>query len=515
MISFRRPTFLRRVVSFVALLACVPLAVPQPAARVAIESDPLHAEVAKSLESGGVFYSIQNIDGAIDGFLDTFMKVASAFGNTPAPAIAGAIVGGVRASGIPELRAFGTSIVELEGGGYRSVSITKLRKRTGLFALAENGSKDSTLLPGVSKDFVSFSWMRVRVQDVLPLVRAVAKRALGMVGEGFITNGLKIAKEKQNIDVEALLATLGNEFVAASMRVESPDGPRPSEIAMIETTSNAIFKLLVERIKDSDKFSSALTERGEWQVLEVSVKDEKTYLAQRGASVLAFVRQVEHLDTISAAFKSSSSRYTNHPDYKRWSKGLPTDGFLLQFATKEFGELAVAQLTDPFIDEKVPNLNLFKPLLENVGKRFVGSRVRSARVTDDAFVAVDQTESTLDSYAQLGTGTYGVAVGGIVIAVAVPAFLRARANARGRACQENLVKMDGAKEQYALEKNMSNGSVVEMKDLVGDGQTGYLRATPTCPSGGEYTLGPIGTDPKCSFDTTNQPFTPHSLEHVH
>lgn len=42
-----------------------------------------------------------------------------------------------------------------------------------------------------------------------------------------------------------------------------------------------------------------------------------------------------------------------------------------------------------------------------------------------------------------------VAIIGIIIAIAVPAFLRARENSRGRACQENLSKIDGAKEQYA------------------------------------------------------------------
>ena len=44
-----------------------------------------------------------------------------------------------------------------------------------------------------------------------------------------------------------------------------------------------------------------------------------------------------------------------------------------------------------------------------------------------------------------------VAIIGIIIAIAVPAFLRARENARGRACQENLMKLDGSTEQWALD----------------------------------------------------------------
>ncbi len=48
-----------------------------------------------------------------------------------------------------------------------------------------------------------------------------------------------------------------------------------------------------------------------------------------------------------------------------------------------------------------------------------------------------------------------VAIIGIIIAIAVPAFLRARENARGRACQENLSKIDGSKEMWALEEKKS------------------------------------------------------------
>jgi type II secretion system protein G len=110
-----------------------------------------------------------------------------------------------------------------------------------------------------------------------------------------------------------------------------------------------------------------------------------------------------------------------------------------------------------------------------------------------------------------------VAIIGIIIAIAVPAFLRARENSRGRACQENLSKIDGAKEQYALEFNLSNGSSVSMADLINPPNTtaagqGYLKRTPVCPSGGSYTENVIGTDPECSIGTTNAPFEPHVLQ---
>jgi len=110
-----------------------------------------------------------------------------------------------------------------------------------------------------------------------------------------------------------------------------------------------------------------------------------------------------------------------------------------------------------------------------------------------------------------------VAIIGIIIAIAVPAFLRARENSRGRACQENLSKIDGAKEQYALEFKLSNGGAVTMAQLVnppnatsGSGQ-GYLKATPSCPSTGTYAEGNVGVAPTCSIGSGNSPFEPHIL----
>lgn len=90
-----------------------------------------------------------------------------------------------------------------------------------------------------------------------------------------------------------------------------------------------------------------------------------------------------------------------------------------------------------------------------------------------------------------------VAIIGILIAIAVPGFVRAREQSRDRACQENLTKIDGAKEQYALEQDVAEGEALgtDMAGLVSDG---YLKRTPECPSSGSYTIGNVGTDPTCS-----------------
>ena len=100
---------------------------------------------------------------------------------------------------------------------------------------------------------------------------------------------------------------------------------------------------------------------------------------------------------------------------------------------------------------------------------------------------------------------------GILLMIAIPAWMRQREQARSRACQENLTQIDGAKEIFALENNYPQGSDVEMADLIGP-MTGYIKKEPSCPSGGEYIVQPIGIVPSCTYsgqELFNIP--PHAL----
>ena len=100
-----------------------------------------------------------------------------------------------------------------------------------------------------------------------------------------------------------------------------------------------------------------------------------------------------------------------------------------------------------------------------------------------------------------------VAIIGILIAIAVPSFLRAREVTRRNACQENQSKIDGAKVQWALEFNRAEDDVPGWDVLIGS--TGYLRKTPACPSNGEYAINSVSSNPSCT-KSTNALF-PHSF----
>ena len=90
-----------------------------------------------------------------------------------------------------------------------------------------------------------------------------------------------------------------------------------------------------------------------------------------------------------------------------------------------------------------------------------------------------------------------VAIIGILIAIAVPGFVKARTQSRTRACQENLTKIDGAKEQWALESKKAPGAAVVDAEV-----DAYIKGgRPICPASGTYAYGAIGENPTCTVAT--------------
>jgi prepilin-type N-terminal cleavage/methylation domain-containing protein len=86
-----------------------------------------------------------------------------------------------------------------------------------------------------------------------------------------------------------------------------------------------------------------------------------------------------------------------------------------------------------------------------------------------------------------------VAIIGLLAAIAIPSFVKARNTSRQNACINNLRQIDSAKEQWALANNKGDTDAVSTTDV-----QAYMKDAPTCPGGGTYTYNPVGTDPACS-----------------
>jgi outer membrane lipoprotein-sorting protein len=75
----------------------------------------------------------------------------------------------------------------------------------------------------------------------------------------------------------------------------------------------------------------------------------------------------------------------------------------------------------------------------------------------------------------------------------------ARAKSQQNACINNLRQIDGAKNQWALEKGKKNGDAVTEADIKPYIKLDASGNLPKCPAGGKYTIGKVGELPTCSI----------------
>jgi prepilin-type N-terminal cleavage/methylation domain-containing protein len=100
-----------------------------------------------------------------------------------------------------------------------------------------------------------------------------------------------------------------------------------------------------------------------------------------------------------------------------------------------------------------------------------------------------------------------VAIIGLLAAIAIPNFVKARATSQQNACINNLRQIDAAAQEWALEKGHKTGDAITYPgDL-----TPYIRlnaknSIPPCPAGGSYSCATVGNNPACTLSTmTTQP----------
>ena len=93
-----------------------------------------------------------------------------------------------------------------------------------------------------------------------------------------------------------------------------------------------------------------------------------------------------------------------------------------------------------------------------------------------------------------------VAIIGLLAAIAIPNFVRARTTSQMNACINNLRQIDGAKQQWALETKQAATASPAYTDI-----SVYLKNAVSCPSAGSdttfagsYTINDCQTAPACS-----------------
>src|SRR5271167_2731828 len=103
-----------------------------------------------------------------------------------------------------------------------------------------------------------------------------------------------------------------------------------------------------------------------------------------------------------------------------------------------------------------------------------------------------------------------VAIIGLLAAIAIPNFVKARTTSQQNACINNLRLVDAAKQEWALEQRKQTTDVpaasgTDLQPYLGRGATGELPKCPVDPQNSfttSYEVNNVGTSPQCKVIAT-------------
>jgi prepilin-type N-terminal cleavage/methylation domain-containing protein len=101
-----------------------------------------------------------------------------------------------------------------------------------------------------------------------------------------------------------------------------------------------------------------------------------------------------------------------------------------------------------------------------------------------------------------------VAIIGLLAAIAIPNFVRARTQSQKNACINNLRQIDSAVQTWALENKQAADATVTYANI-----KDYLKNSVLCPAGGttfalSYQLNGVTNKPTCLKDSANHVLPP-------
>lgn len=89
----------------------------------------------------------------------------------------------------------------------------------------------------------------------------------------------------------------------------------------------------------------------------------------------------------------------------------------------------------------------------------------------------------------------------LLVAIAMPNFIKTRNEVIQITCISNLRKLDDSVNRYAASSGKSPGAEVFFTDIIPE----FLKMKPQCPAEGTYKLNLIGQKPACSVESHELP----------
>jgi len=475
------------------------------------------SQVTGKLDKGGSFYLYLSTEQALSSLSKTIGTYSNMFSQMPAAQEMGAgnvarifqVVGGlIKDSGVEHISGFGASSIAREPGFYYSKMIVHHYEGQAdgamwsAFGKEAHSLKELDLLPentafAVYADLdVPLVWKTVE-SELKQLHLPEVDQALAAFPEQF--------KSRTGMSLDDLLGSLGGGYgviltldeskqVTVPLGVSTMQIPDPGLAIFFKVKNDAIYTR-VDQLTTGNPLVAKMTENGMKTIslsLPLPLPISLSPTLGRIGDYLFLTSSDKLRQDILAVQTGKKSGYKSTAEFKKLSQGVPDEGNNFVLITEKLGK-TVNQATEGmgvqaknFHDMWASNANAFTYSVSVNGPEGWESFANGSQSVGSTAVVMP-----------------AVAAGGLLAAIAIPNFVRARTTSQQNACINNLRIIDAAKQQWALENHKQSSDTPTPQDLqpyMGRGIAGEL---PVCPADPmhtfqtSYIINNVGTMPTC------------------
>ena len=366
-------------------------------------------------------------------------------------------------------------------------------------------SRELASLSFVPDDAVMARTATADIPELWKLIKSAVNDILPEEASSEFNDGLANMARTKGIDLDRIIASLSDEILVSvqfskesTISIPTPAGPKPfpqpSILVGVAVKDDTLPAMLANQIA-SNALPQIMMQVAGSMVTSINIPAsspvpiQPSFAVHKGFFLFGSTPQV--VASAINAFEQNSG-LVNTPQFKRAFAGLPMVNNGIIYASAEFSE-------------QIRELQMMSlanaPGGEGKAIAKIMTEIFGLRPYPTAMVILNRTDGIVFE----GTSPYGgkeviastmVAPVGIMAAIAIPSFVKARASAQRNACINNLRQIDAAKEQWTLEQGKSDGDHV---DPIGIAE--YIKGNrlPQCPKGGIYSINPVGAKPECSI----------------
>jgi len=487
---------------------------PPTAARVSAEKNSFQ-EVTSHLDTGGSLYLYLSTESWLDGLsgkIDGWRDFANSVPNVKdadrqnITRLFDVVTSCIRNSGIEDVSGVGVSSIAWEKGFYHTKSIVHHYKGKGTGYIWSMFGKSPHPLTGL--DLMPTTTVMAAFSDVdVPLMMSALEKEIGKSGipgaaEGWqkIPDGFAKAT---GLKLEDVLNSLGGEYGivitlddAKQINLPSPSGqgmqiPEPGVILFVKVKDDVIFDRVDKLLQGKPGLVQTDREGLKMRTMPVPVPaiTLRPSLARSG-DYLILASSDALVEEVLAVKAGKKPGLKSTDEFKKLAQGMPEQGNQFGYMSGKFATtMHDIQAKAMENTQKDPGQAQFFKKLMSMNNQSAFSYSVSLN-GDDGWM----TEANGSQDPSKAALLVPVAVVGVMAAVAIPNFVKAREAAQRNSCINQLHQIDGAKQKWALENKKMPDDVPTWDDL-----KPYLGQIPVCPEGGTYHINNLKEAPTCSI----------------